>query len=476
MEEKEKNSSISLGDILRVVWKNIILIAIITLFVTLIGAVYSFKIVKPTYKSTSTIIVATASSGDSSSFDSTNTLRITETVANLAETRAVLVPVAQKLGATTDEEINSLVSTLASESSETYSTTNYIVTITVVDHSGKTAMNYANLIAESLKDYVNDTDSLKAYNTTLTVISPAATYSYNSPNKTLYVIVAFLLGAVIALVIVFFKEFMSTKFKTRDEIALATDNKIIGTFVDNKKREATEIATLVEPNIREFEPYNNLFTNVKYANLDNPYKVIMFTSTVEDELKSTTSANFAYAIKNNDKKVIIIDLDLRKPVIHTMFKVTRSKGIVEYIAGTIAKDDVIKKSEFGVDVISAGTEVLNPYVVIDSPKLKALIDELREEYDYIIVDTPPLAVCGDGRNVAKICDGIVYNVTINQVRKKLFLETASNLNEQGLNVIGFNVTKLPVSRFDKASYYYSGKYYVDENPNKTELKSDQPAE
>ena len=79
----------------------------------------------------------------------------------------------------------------------------------------------------------------------------------------------------------------------------------------------------------------------------------MFTSTVEDELKSTTSANFAYAIKNNDKKVIVLDLDLRKPVIHSVFGVTRGNGIVDYIAGTATKDEVIKRSESGVDVISA---------------------------------------------------------------------------------------------------------------------------
>ena len=94
---------------------------------------------------------------------------------------------------------------------------------------------------------------------------------------------------------------------------------VLNTLIDDKSKDKNNEKSLLEPSVRNFEPYNRLISNIRFANVDNPYKVIMFTSSIMDELKTTVCANFAYTAAHNEKKVIIIDLDTRKPRIHKVF-------------------------------------------------------------------------------------------------------------------------------------------------------------
>ena len=449
---EEKNNSITLSDIWRVIKKNIILIGVITMSILLVGAIYTFKFTTPTYASSSSIVVAIEETA--SETDYSNSLRAVVTVADEVKSSKKLEPIANKY--------NMTVSQVASKISVSNNTNTMIVRIRVLDTDGERAINIANDVAqrcveEAYKNSEDDKGLLFYVKDSIVIIDEASEYYYNSPNKLLYVIISFILGAVIALVVVFVKEFMSNKFKTKEDVEAFFDENIIGIIPDKKSNEKLEYASLVEPSIHEFEPYNKLISNIKYLNLDNPYKVIMTTSTIPSELKSTISANLAYTLYSNNKKVLIIDLDTRKPSINKIFKVQNENGLVEYVEGISDINSIIKKSDSGVDVITSGKNVINPIVIIESSKVKELLNKLREIYDYIIVDTPPTYSCTDASIISKLCDGVIFNVSINQVKKKYVKEAINSLKLVDANIIGINITKAQISKKDSAYYYYNVK-------------------
>ena len=478
---KEKEKSITLGDIFRVLWKNIILLVSVTAFVTLVGIVYTFVIAKPTYTSSASVIVAVPSSASIDTIDYSNSIRATVTVADSITENSILGPVVKKYNEEIkDTDGDGLIlipgstdtisaknrsqidyDTLASMVSVNYTTNAFKITITVSSKNKELAQYFAAAIQEAV---ISEAVLIKADGTkgvfffaadSVTASSKAELGEYAKPNKKLYLIIAFLGGLVLGCIVIFVKEFMSNKFKTKEEIEVFFDDKVIGIFPDRKEKnnkESNKDVELLPVNIRNMEPYNKLLSNIKYSNVENPIKVIEITSTIPDELKSTTAANLALCIANNNQKVVIIDCDIRKSVLHKTFAVEKENGIVEYSTGEKEKDDIIKKSACGVDVITAGKDVINPVAILESSRVKSLIKELREVYDYIILDAPPTLACSDPQIISTYSDGVIYTIALNQSKKKDIIDSINNLKNVEANVIGISITKATASKKD--SYYY----------------------
>lgn len=473
MENEQKQEGISLKDICRVIWKNIILVAIITVVFTALGTIYAVAIAKPTYSSTSTVVVAvTQGSGTAETTDYVNSLRVVTTVGQLMEEDIVLEKVADDLESylgkyPNDEEKRDVIRSIKKMISTSYSTSSFLVTITVTSKDPELSKRIANYTVLNLIEVCNDptgNDGLAMLKNAITQTTPAQTGSFAGPNRKLYVLVSFVLGLVVSFVVVFIKEFLSSRFKTKEEVKNYLGLEIVGTFVDNKKKaqkkKGAQSFDLLDPSLRNLEPFNKLLANIKYSNLENPYRVVMVTSTEPDELKSTTLMNAAQTIALNDKKVIVIDLDIRKPVVHKYLGISKENGLVEYIEGTLTKEEIIKHGNANVDAITVGKEVLNPLAVIEAKKLKELIALLREEYDYVLIDTPPMVACNDAVSIGHLVDGAIFNVSIDGAKKKDAKECVETLQRTGTTVVGISITKLQMTR-GELSYYNS--YYTEKS-------------
>ena len=455
-----RESSITLSDILRVLRKNWILIAIITVFIFAAGTFYTFVIADKTYKATSTISVEVPTTSEKVSVTEagnsvTASLRYVQSIAEFVKSEAVMSAVSERY-----KDITTY-GKLRSATSVNYDTTSIIISITVTDKEKANTSLLAKGIAEELAKYSTDSEDTSVNDKFLCTIKlrDEGKYVYKaSPNEKLYLIVSALAGLVLSLVVVFIKEFASSKFQTPDEVKVL-GYPIINTLVNDKSKDKKDNNSLLNPTVRNFEPYNRLISNVKFANVDNPYKVIMFTSTMVDELKTTVCSNYAYTLVHNESKVVIIDLDTRKPRLHEVFNVEKSNGIVEYLSGEIGIDKLVKSTDKGVDVITVGKSVSNPITLLESTKLKELISDLRKVYDYIVIDTPPLIACNDAAIISNLADCAIYNVAINQAKKKEIKASLDQLNEAGANVIGINITKANIS--DRGGYYYYYQEYSD---------------
>lgn len=464
-KKKEENKTITLGDLILAIKKNWIVMAIIVVAVTLVGSLYVKLGVTPTYSAYSSIIIQVPNDTSSASDDVniSDSIRYVYTVTDLITDDKIADEVAVAYNATHDDKITSnLVIAKTTTKANEYS---LYVKIKVQDTNKQRAVDIVNLITDSIVSMQNDgndstTDDLLCFISASYRPTTDKDTSYVGPNVILYVIASFIAGIVCAGIFVFLKEFASNRFKTKDEIE-AIGYPVIGVQYDVKDREKNPGHDLVEASIGAMDPYNKVLNGIKYSDFNKDNKVIMITSTGADELKSNVVSNLAYTAANNKKKSIVIDLDIRKARVHQVFNLNRTTGIVEYLDGEITKEELIKPTVYGVDVITVGKQITNPIVILESEKLKELIKELKEEYDYVFIDTPPLLVCSDALIISKMVDGVIFNVAINQFRKKDIKESLKSLNNVEANILGINITKYKsLSKNDY--YYYSNKYYSSE--------------
>lgn len=443
MENKEE--SISLGDIFNVIKKNIILIAIIVVSITVIGSVVTIKTIKPKYASTSSIVVSVPSNSTGDTTDVTNSIRFTVSVSDGIKETSILKPVA--------EEYNLTYTQLKKMVDVSNESNSLIIRIKVTNTDPEKAEALADAIAQKAVSEANPDGVFFFAAGYIRQSGDALKGQYTSPNKLLLVMVSFAVACVVAFAVVFIKEFMSNKFKTKEEVQNLCGEKIIGLF-NNDSNYKNDEYKISEPDIHSIEQCNKLLSNIKYSNLDNPYKVITMTSTIKGELKSTSVTKLAQCISLSNKKVLIIDLDLRDPSIHKIFDVKKEKGIIEYLDGTISKEEAIKPGSYNIDLMTAGKIVSNPISILESKKLLDLINSLREEYDYILIDTPPSYSFTDATIISKISDGLIYNVSMNYVLKKQVVEALENIRRAQVNLIGLNITKAQISKNELKSYYY----------------------
>jgi capsular exopolysaccharide synthesis family protein len=211
------------------------------------------------------------------------------------------------------------------------------------------------------------------------------------------------------------------------------------------------------PNSYVTESLQKLIVNLEYANIDQKYKVIQFTSSMQTEGKTTLISNVAYLLAQRGKKVLMVDLDLRRPKINRIFSVINKLGLTDYLLGKIEKKDLIQHSEDKVDFIISGEKTTSVVQVLQSQKLQDLFNELKQEYDYILLDTPPVIVVSDALLVNKVADGIIFVVAHGQGRKSMVKEAITSLTRNNVPIIGIAMTQDRVNKGNRYGYTY--KYY-----------------
>lgn len=199
------------------------------------------------------------------------------------------------------------------------------------------------------------------------------------------------------------------------------------------------------------ECFRTIRTNVKYTTVDKDKKVILFTSCQQGDGKSTMAANLAFSIKEDNKKVIIVDCDLRRPTIHKVFNLSNKEGITSYLIGEKNLEEVIVNYLEGIDVLPCGDIPPNPAELIATEKLENMINILREKYDYVIIDTTPLGIVADSQILATKVDGVVLVARYEKTKKDDLVDCKNMVDKVGAKVIGVIMNRMPIT---KGEYYY----------------------
>lgn len=210
---------------------------------------------------------------------------------------------------------------------------------------------------------------------------------------------------------------------------------------------------------RSNEAYKTLRTNISFCGDD--VKVVAFTSSTPNEGKSVVSIRIAEAFGEDEKKVLFIDADIRKSVLLSRYGAdNETKGLTHYLAGKATMDDVIYETSIkNVDMIFTGPVAPNPSELLGNSKFANLIAKAREEYDYVILDCPPIGSVIDAAVIAKQCDGAVLVIESNNVSYKMIQKVKSQLEKSGCRILGAVLNKVEVGGKGYGYGKYYGRYY-----------------
>lgn len=226
-------------------------------------------------------------------------------------------------------------------------------------------------------------------------------------------------------------------------------------------------------NFATTEAYKRLRTNIlfSFAN-DAESRVIGITSPLRGEGKSFTSINLAYTMAQSNKKVLLIDADLRIPTVAAKLGQESSPGLTNILVGG-SKEENIQCISFGkidvsFDFIAAGEIPPNPAELLDSQKMERLLESMKEKYHYIIVDLPPVCVVADALIFSKLADGMVLVVREDYCRRDSLHEAISQLKFAEANIIGFVYNASSVDQKSYGKYGKYGKYYAKDYSDRNE--------
>ena len=213
------------------------------------------------------------------------------------------------------------------------------------------------------------------------------------------------------------------------------------------------LITLNNPKSPISESYRTLRTNIQFSSFDQDIRCIMVTSAGPGEGKSTTAANLAVTYAQADKQVLIIDADLRKPTMHHTFNVTNRVGLSNILTNqNIAKDTIADTHIPNLFVLTSGPIPPNPSEMLASKRMKDLMEELMKNFDYIVIDTPPMLAVTDGQIVSTLCDGVLLVVDADSVKSGPAMKAKANLEHVQARILGVVLNNM--NRDDKEYYYY----------------------
>lgn len=203
------------------------------------------------------------------------------------------------------------------------------------------------------------------------------------------------------------------------------------------------------------ESYRTLRTNIQYSLFDKEIRTILVTSSVPGEGKSTTSGNLALSFAQAGKSVILIDCDLRKPSIHKKFKISNSVGLSEVLIGKIKVEEAANKYTNKFDILTAGKIPPNPSEMLGSKSMERLLEEIKDYYDIIILDSSPLQAVTDAQVLSIKVDGTILVVKAESTKKDAVLSSKKLLDMVGARILGTVINS--VERKSKQYYYYNSE-------------------
>ncbi len=204
------------------------------------------------------------------------------------------------------------------------------------------------------------------------------------------------------------------------------------------------------------EAYRELRTNIQFSNIDKQMKVIGITSATPSEGKSTTSINLAITFAQAGQKTLIIDCDLRKPTLHKRLGLSKVKGLTSVLANISKFDESVQtyKKNQKLDALVCGPIPPNPAEMLGSQRMSQLIEKLKEVYDVIILDNPPLLAVGDALITSQLSDGVILVAAYNQVKKEQLVEAKKRLDKVKAPILGVCMNKVDLKKRKDYYYYY----------------------
>ena len=456
----EKNDNIEINRIIDILISKKILITFIFIVFIILGYIYTYNYTIPKYKSTSTLLLIPNNSIEKNTIttsDLTLNSELITTYSNIAKNPKVLDQVIKNLDLNMTEEqlLNQIQVRVIADT--------YIIEVSVQDVNPQKAMlitkELANVFLKEIKQIYN-LDNIGIIDEAETAKTP---YNINHMKD---IIIFFSVGGLISVFYVIMVYIFDNTIKREEEIERYVKLKNLGKIpiYTNKKQEIVD-----RNNSKSYiiECINTIRTNILYMNSTRKGKTILITSCTPQDGKSWISSNIAVAFAQTNKRVLLIDSDMRKGRVNKIFNTSNEEGLSNYlyfITGDRKRDiqlakKYIKETDIpNLHILSNGTIPPNPSELIDSNNMKNLIKILEDIYDIIIVDAPPCKLVTDSIVLSTIADSTILVVNAGKTKIKDLNEVKKSIQSVDGQIIGTVLNKVKIKgKTYSANYYYGNK-------------------
>lgn len=327
------------------------------------------------------------------------------------------------------------------------------------------AIDRENSLLEDVQQQIRDTElPTNIGGISATILTEARHGSLVYPKLPEFLGIGAFLGAFAGLALGYLVEMADRSFRKPEEIIREFGIPIVGHIpymqeqklrkIPKNTRIDRTVISLHLPRSRPAEAYRSVRTAVCFSALGSKHRVIQVTSPAAGDGKSTLAMNFAVSMAQSGKKTIIIESDFRRPKVHKLTGVDNSVGVVDVLRGTAELPDAIKETELaGFHVMPCGSRPRNPSELLTRPEYEQLLELLREKYEYVIIDTPPVLVVTDPCSVGPRVDGVLLCVRLSRHTRDFGRRSLEQLRD-----VGANMTGIVVNGVEEADTYGYGNY------------------
>lgn len=293
------------------------------------------------------------------------------------------------------------------------------------------------------------------------VIDPASTDAAEQvgPNPVKNILGGFIIGFLIPFLFILIRDLFNTKLESVDDIGKSTNIKILDGIIHSNYKESLPV--LKNPNSGIAESFRLLKVNLKNTLNNSSQKVFSINSLVSGEGKSFIASNLAAVLSmtTTERKVLLIEGDLRKPVLNGLFGYKDNTGLSSYLAHKNEFDEIVMRTIYpNLYFIPAGEIQPNPTELLENARFSSLIEEARTKFDYVILDNAPLALVPDGLMTSKYADANIFVLRLNYSRKKEIKEINKTIEINGIKNAIIVVNDAPRNRFGYGSKYWKNGY------------------
>ena len=301
----------------------------------------------------------------------------------------------------------------------------------------------------------------------------------SSPNYILNVFLGIFAGLVGGIGVAFLVAFLDDRAKSAYDIEAVIGIPLLGIIPRVVRLNSSEKAQIAASNADRIttEAFRSLYSTLKVNHFSKNVKVVLFTSTTPSEGKSFVVTNLAFTCALNGEKTIVVDADMRLPVLGKTLGITADKGLVSHIENGTPLDDVIIKDFFpNLDVLACEKRASNAMQDLNSSEFLNLLQELRQRYDKVFVDSPPVGAVSDAVSIMPAVDGVIYVVKFNSAKRKIIKNYIRRLIESNIPILGAVMNMVSSSASSIYSMNYYDKSYQNYYTQPPELEDDEEDE